>query len=182
MNQPLHHRLPSRELAAGHRTLAGRIDATELAPRLAEALARERPAGTVDYELAFAPGPGEGVAVTGHLKARLEATCQRCLRPFTLDLEVPVEVLLEVPEAPLPEEDGPAWDAAGAVGSLGELIEEELLLALPFLPRHPPGACAPAGGDPGVDAASDEDRQRPFAGLREALDAARDDNRDQDLD
>jgi len=178
MNQPLHHRLPSRELAAGHRTLAGRIDAAELAPRLAEALASEHPAGTVDYELSFAPGPEAGVAVTGHLQARLKATCQRCLRSFMLDLEVPVEVLLDVPEAPRPEDDGPPWDAAGASGSLGELIEEELLLALPFLPRHPPQACAPAGEVPGAETAPDEDRQRPFAGLREALDAARDGSRD----
>jgi len=178
MNQPLHHRLPSRELAAGLRTLAGRIDASGLAPRLAEALASEHPAGTVDYELAFAPGPGEGVAVTGRLKARLEATCQRCLRPFMLNLEVPVEVLLEVPEALRAEEDGPEWDAAGAVGSLGELIEEELLLELPFLPRHPHRDCAPAGGVSGTEATLGEDRQRPFAGLREALDAARDDSRD----
>lgn len=175
-NQPLHDRLPSRELAAGRRTLSGRIDAAGLAPRLAEALARREPVGSVDYELSFSPGPDAAVAVTGRLQARLEATCQRCLRPFTLSMDVPVEVLLGVPN--IADESGQAgeWDAAGEAASLAELVEEELLLALPFLPRHPPGACSPAEADGPSPGDSGEDRQRPFAGLREALDAARKDD------
>lgn len=165
----LHRRLPSRELAAGRRTLAGTVDAAGLAPRLAEALARKKPAGTVDYELSFAPGPGGAVAVTGRLEARLEATCQRCLRPFTLELEVPVGVLLEAGG-----ETGSDWEATVATASLAELIEEELLLALPFQPRHPQPDCAPDEADSGgTGEGAGGESQRPFAGLREALDAAR---------
>lgn len=171
----LHRRLRGRELAADHRTLSGTIDAGELAPRVGEALAREHPAGSVAYELSFAPGPDGEVAVTGRLGARLEATCQRCLRPFVLALEVPVDVLLEAGDTASQAADpGPARDVAGNVASLAGLIEEELLLALPFLPRHPPQACpASAGLVPGADAAAGGDVQRPFAGLRDALDAAR---------
>jgi len=175
----LHRRLAGRELAADRRTLSGTIDAAELAPRVGEALAREHPAGSVDYELSFAPGPGDGVAVTGRLRARLEATCQRCLRPFALDMEVPVDVLLEAGDGASQTESGPAWDVAENVASLAELMEEELLLALPFLPRHPPQDCpSPAGRASGADAGAGDDVQRPFAGLRDALDAARGDEED----
>lgn len=161
-----HARLPLVELAAAGRVLRGRLDAAELAPRVGAALGRSPAEGELDYELAFAPAPGGAVAITGSLKARLVATCQRCLQPFELVVEVPLRLLV-------PEETGDAaetegWDVAdrGASPTLGELIEEELLLALPFLPRHAPAQCA--GAAPG-DSDEDEPRQRPFAGLREAL-------------
>jgi uncharacterized metal-binding protein YceD (DUF177 family) len=125
MQRSVYNRLPSRALAAERRTLSGRIDAAELAPRLAEALAREHPVGTVAYELAFAFGPDEAVVVTGHLQAGLEATCQRCLRLFVLDLEVPVQVLLGVRTVSSQPDAEPAWDSVETAPSLGDLIEEE---------------------------------------------------------
>ncbi|MGA7966166.1 MAG: YceD family protein [Gammaproteobacteria bacterium] len=172
MNQFLHSCLPGRALAAERSTLSGRVEASELAPRLAEAVARSEPAGTVSYELSFAPGPDEAVAVTGWLQASLEATCQRCLQPFVLHLEVPVEVLLEARAAAQQADSGTTWDAVETAPSLGELIEEELLLALPFLPRHAPQECAASDDLAALAAESREETQRPFAGLREALDAA----------
>jgi uncharacterized protein len=175
MPQSVSRRLPSRQLAAEQRTLSGRIDAAELAPRLAAALAREHPVGTVAYELTFAFGPDEAVVVTGQLHAGLEAMCQRCLRLFVLDLEVPVQVLLGArPVSPQPDSE-PAWDSVETTPSLGDLIEDELLLALPFLPRHPLRICAAANKVVTSAAHTHTARaaQRPFAGLREALDAER---------
>ncbi len=175
MPQSVSRRLPSRQLAAEQRTLSGRIDAAEFEPRLAAALAREYPVGTVAYELAFAFGPDEAVVVTGHLHAGLEAMCQRCLRPFMLDLEVLVQVLLGVRTVPPQLDSEPAWDSIETTPSLGELIEEELLLALPFLPRHPLQICAAANKvvTSAAHAHLARAAQRPFAGLREALDAER---------
>lgn len=172
MNQFLHSCLPGKALAAERNTLSGRIKASELAPRLAEALARAEPAGTVTYELSFAPGPDEAVAVTGRLQASLEATCQRCLQPFVLKLEVPVELLLEARTAAQQGDSGTTWDAVETAPSLGELIEEELLLALPFLPRHAPQECAASDDLAALAVESAGETQRPFAGLREAFDAA----------
>lgn len=160
----LHARLPLEELAAARRVLRGRLAAAELAARVGEALGRVPPEGTLGYELGFAPAPDGAVAVSGALHARLVATCQRCLQPFECELEVPVRLLL--PGAAGGAAEGGGWETGerGARPSLAEVIEEELLLALPFLPRHPPGRCAAAAGQ-----GAGESGTRPFAGLDRAL-------------
>lgn len=182
MSRKLHHRLPWNELAAENAMLAGEIDASELAPRLGEALARERPAGIVRYELHFAPEQEGRVRVTGHLGAELEALCQRCLQPFRLPLEVDVGVSVVDSPAPAAQpgssvgHDASELDEADAdgLGSLADLVEEELLLAIPFLPRHELSECPAAGHETGREPGEAESR-RPFAGLREAMRSSRED-------
>ncbi len=182
MSLELHHQLPWNALAAENAALAGEIDASKLAPRLGEALALERPAGVVRYKLHFSQGSEGRVRVGGHLGAELDAICQRCLQPFRLPLEV--EVNVSVVDSPTSATDhrspGPhnvsEQDEADADGisSLAELIEEELLLAIPFLPRHELSACPAAGHETGQEAGESGSR-RPFAGLREAMGRSRED-------
>lgn len=174
----LNTRLPWEELAAERRTLSGRIDAGALAQRLGEALARPHPAGTVDYEFHFAPGAIGWVTLRGTLHARLEATCQRCLQAFEMPLEVAVDLELDTGGSTLDARGGTRTGAveqgdAAELPTLAAVIEEELLLALPFLPRHAHGGCSAASG--AVEAAGDAAgvSRRPFAGLREALERAR---------
>lgn len=186
MSPKLHNRLPWSELAAENAVLAGVIDASELAPRLGEALARERPAGSIRYELHFAPGESGRVRVSGHITAGLEATCQRCLQPFRLPLEVDVAVAVaDTPAAgaPLrggaPDRDAAELDEADAEGlaSLADLVEEELILAIPFLPRHASSECPAAPRLAGQEGGEGES-SRPFAGLREAMERSRGDASD----
>jgi len=186
MSRKLHNRLPWSELAAENTALAGEVDASELAPRLAEALAREQPAGIVRYELHFVPGEPGRIRVTGHLSGELEATCQRCLQPFRLPLEVDVAVsVADSPSAtgrlrgPAEERDAAELEEAdvAGLGSLADLIEEELLLAIPFLPRHEMSQC-PAAGEQPEEAVRKDASRRPFAGLREALERSREDEPD----
>lgn len=70
---------------------------------------------------------------------RLVKTCQRCMQPVTLDLAfdhayrfVPTEEEAEALDMES-EEDVLAYDSAF---NLLELIEDELLLAVPAIPRH----------------------------------------------
>ena len=174
MPESLHARLPLEELAAERRELAGRVDAAGLAGRVAGALGREATAGEVSYRLAFAPGAAGAIELTGELRARLEAQCQRCLQPFEIEFEAPVRLVFPPPGRPAGPEYA-EWEAGedGARPTLAEILEEELLLALPFTPRHPPGRCpggpvgeAPAAQEAGED---EEPRQRPFAGLDELV-------------
>lgn len=186
MSLKLHHRLPWTELAAENAALTGEIDASRLAPRLGEALACERPAGVVRYELHFAPEREGRVRITGHLGAELDAICQRCLQPFRLPLEVDVNV--SVADSPLPathpgtkvDREAPEPDEADVdgLGSLADLVEEELLLAIPFLPRHDVSDCPAAGRQTENEPREEGESRRPFAGLREALQRSREDESD----
>jgi uncharacterized protein len=112
-------------------------------------------------------------------RASVTMTCQRCLGPVTLDIEQGSELLLAPdPVDAAAEPEGrdvvvaPGWrlDVAG-------LIEDELLLALPLVPRHeseqhcverdrhfgPPGEAAP-------------ERENPFAALSRLRRGERDDD------
>ena len=185
MSLKLHHRLPWNQLAEENAVLAGEIDASELASRLGKALACERPEGAVRYELHFAPEQEGRVRVTGHLGAELGAVCQRCLQPFRLPLEV--EVSVAVADSPLAatrpgsstDQDTSEPDVADAdeLASLADLIEEELLLAIPFLPRHELSECPAADREAGQEDDEGESR-RPFAGLREAMRRSREEESD----
>lgn len=167
MSHPPHARLPIEELAAERRVLSGSVEASAFDERLAAALGRSRPAGVIAYSLAFAPGTAGAIELTGRLEARLGALCQRCLQPFEIEFEAPVRVVFPSPGTQAGV-DYAEWEAAdaGARPTLAGIIEEELLLALPFTPRHPPGECpaAPASAEEPEEAV-----QRPFAGLDELV-------------
>lgn len=138
----LHHRLHLEALAARKAMLRGHADAGKLSSRIAETLSVPAPAGELDYCLSFEPLEG-GVGIRGEVKAMLLARCQRCLGRMELQLDVPIRLLIPETE----RNAAPAgWDLgeAGARFTLGEFIEEELLLVMPFAPRHSEGACPTA--------------------------------------
>ena len=104
-------------------------------------------------------------------KARLQ--CQRCMRAMELGIASTTRVALifeEADAAEVPEELEPVLAPSGSI-SIGELVEEELLLALPIVPLHAElRECTmpPAAPLVGEDAAAHV-TQRPFAGLAELL-------------
>ncbi|MGH8171342.1 MAG: YceD family protein [Steroidobacteraceae bacterium] len=99
--------------------------------------------------------------------------CQRCMQAMELAIDSTTGVALileEADAAKVPEEFEPVLAREGRI-SCGELVEEELLLALPIVPLHEkPGECAvpPAAPLLGEDA-PERVTQRPFAGLGELL-------------
>ena len=104
-------------------------------------------------------------------KATLQ--CQRCMQPMELPIESTTHVALifaEADAAEVPEELEPVLARSGSI-STGELVEEELLLALPIVPLHEElRQCAVPPAAPLVSAATAEHvTQRPFAGLAELL-------------
>ena len=135
--------------------------------RLRESL--REPTGEARFRLTFTRDPeGRGV-LDGEIEARLILTCQRCLEA----LEYPVRTTLDLvlvsglDEAGLLPEDLDPLLVPEEPLRLADLIEDELLLALPQIARHEPGDC-PVGGEPWT-AASDERRAgegvNPFAVL-----------------
>ena len=103
--------------------------------------------------------------------ARLQ--CQRCLGAMEVGVEASTEVGLVATEADVsrvPEELEPVLAPEGRI-SVGELVEEELLLTLPIVPLHEEeAAChvAPAAAAVSAEEAPPE-TQKPFAQLAELL-------------
>jgi uncharacterized protein len=81
------------------------------------------------------------------LQGWLVLACQRCLEGYRFDLDVTDELELVKSEVDLPalETEETGRDAIVDPGQmdLGQLLQEEILLALPLTPVHPEGACAP---------------------------------------
>ncbi|HYD55673.1 MAG TPA: YceD family protein [Burkholderiales bacterium] len=100
-----------------------------------------------------------------HVHGTLQLRCQRCLEPMAHEVdEEQVLVLaatLEEIEADPTDTSAPDRVLGGKQMDLRELVEDQLILALPYAPRH--AGCRPAGE---VD---DEGTASPFAGLRGLL-------------
>jgi uncharacterized protein len=107
------------------------------------------------------------------MEGSLVLSCQRCLRPC--DCRVSESAMLMIVEDEGQEVAG-GYEPVIADPerlSVTELIEEQLLLGMPLVPMHDEDArCLDATGGVATVAtgAAVEDRQRPFANLRELLD------------
>jgi len=142
-------------------------------PRLRAQLADV--AGEVHGRVHFRRVAGIAVAeLTLSGTARL--VCQRCLGALDVGVETDTSVGLIATEADMnrvPEEFEPVLAPEGRI-SVGELVEEELLLTLPIVPLHADtdgGASTATHAAPQLETnARDEDKtQRPFERLAELL-------------
>ena len=94
--------------------------------------------------------------------------CQRCLEAVEVAVDAHgrlVFVESEEAAAGLPASHDPVTMSNGRV-SLPDLVEEELLLALPLIPAHPDEGCRQ---EPQAEDSQAAPTQRPFAGLRELM-------------
>jgi uncharacterized protein len=110
--------------------------------RLAESLADT--SGQVEVELAFAMEPRGRARVSGRARAVLHLVCQRCLEPLEQSLEVAIHLVVvrsDAEAARLDEGEDPLLVGEDPI-PLVEMIEDELLLALPQVPLHPPSVCS----------------------------------------
>ncbi len=137
--------IDSVDFARNGKELRGEMALSALS-RLGDVLANSE--GTLTYILRGRHDDGRDM-LNVSLQGVCTLRCQRCLN----ELKYPVNtdsrlLLLPADELDAFEEDDDV-DAIEADSRLDvvALIEEELLLALPFAPRHPEGECAPAVGD-----------------------------------
>lgn len=123
------------------------------------------PGGTVTSELEFTRDPSDRDVVIGKARATATMTCQRCLRPMQVELDADIALVVladETQAESLPGEVEPVIASNGEVSPL-EMVEDELILALPVVPMHGPEArCeVPAETTPTGTA-----RPNPFAVLK----------------
>jgi uncharacterized protein len=116
---------------------------------------------------------GEVAVAEVSLAGRATLQCQRCMQTMELPIESTSHVGLifaEADAAAVPEELEPVLARSGNI-SAGELVEEELLLALPIVPLHEAlRDCAVPPAAPLIaEDAVEQVTQRPFEGLAELL-------------
>lgn len=134
--------------------------------RIAEQLAS--PDGVVKAQVDLSREAGQIIASVA-FETELTLRCQRCLGPMPQRLQGASRVALvesEARTAEVPPELETALAPAGRI-ALAELVEEELMLALPAAPRHAEGQCPAARPEARESEASTV--QRPFANLGELL-------------
>ncbi|WP_170164848.1 YceD family protein [Thiocapsa rosea] len=152
--------------------LAAAMDALERAPTEADsANAQTVAADAAHYELLFARDREGRCIVTGRVRATLKMRCQRCLDEVEVPVDAPIALALirrDEDALELPEDLDP-WMVVDERVDPMEFVEDELLLAVPAIPRHPLGACSagPIEGDDaaasaGVGAAGSDGKRRPF--------------------
>lgn len=132
-------------------------------PRLREVLASD--GGEVAYEISGVRDergrPSLRLKVSGTLALR----CQRCLEPMAFEVNTDETLVLAATLAEIHAEPADAQARDRVLASkempLRELVEDELLLAVPYAPRHE--SCTAAGTEPQAG------KVLPFAGLRSLM-------------
>lgn len=153
--------------------LSGRWPLNTL-PRLAQSAVGDAVPGEVDAVTWSAQGEARATRGTAHqawlhlrAQAPIELECQRCLRPVHCDLAVDRHFLFvhgEDAAARLDEESEDDVLALTRALDLRELIEDELLLAMPLVPRH--DVCPEPLQPPEEPASTDDELPtHPFAVL-----------------
>jgi len=98
---------------------------------------------TVSAHLQFGIDEQDVTFLTGHLETKLTLQCQRCMELFIYEIisDFALGVVNTLDEAnALPELYEPALAKEGNL-ALRELIEDEIILNLPIIPRHEPEEC-----------------------------------------
>jgi len=152
--------IDSLEFARTGQTLRGSLSLPGLT-RLKESLADA--VGTVEFEVTGGQDARGRPILTVSIRGMLRLQCQRCLEALDHPLQVLNTLMLVAAGAgaagELDDEDVEWIEASRELG-VASLVEDEILLSLPYAPRHEEGACRPVGA-----AIADGATGSPFAAL-----------------
>lgn len=106
-------------------------------------------------------------AVTGSATAEVSAVCQRCLQPFRLTLAIePRLLLLDRQQTVDGYDEFEVWELEEQGVRPQDLVEELLIMALPFSAMHDNTAACKAFA---AQAENADELTRPFAALRSQM-------------
>ncbi len=150
-------RFDAFKLAASHSALAGSVEPGTL-KRLEDRVAvaddavadkiANKACGRVDWAIQGGADEQGRPAITVSIEGTVRLQCQRCLGPLDQPVEQTTTLLLAHNEADLLRLDESSEHEtvlASAPLDPVALVEDELLLTLPFAPRHE-SSCGPASG------------------------------------
>jgi len=152
--------IDSLEFARTGQTLRGSLSLPGLT-RLKDSLANA--VGTVEFEVTGGQDARSRPILAVSIRGMLYLQCQRCLEALDHPLQVLNTLMLVAAGAgaagELDDEDV-EWIEASRELDVASLVEDEILLSLPYAPRHEEGACRPVGA-----AIADGATGSPFAAL-----------------
>ncbi len=160
MTAPLPEYVEPVRLARAGTLIEGTLSIASL-PRLTADVGQQE--GLILVRLQFALDAKAYVCITGTVKVGLALTCNRCLQRMQMPVRAKVRLGIigsEGQSSDLPPSYEPLVLSDDTV-SLIELVEDELILAMPIVPAHAPGQCRSAPNT----AADEEPNEHPFAVL-----------------
>lgn len=171
MSSRLPEFIDPRRLASQGGRYSGTVELGDL-PRLSGALVDT--AGVAEFNLEFYRDNRKRARIKGQIQADLVLECQRCLGAMVLPVSAVLDLaVIQVPEEAerLPESCDPVWVEEDTLRLL-DLVEDELILAIPQVPRHEPDTCRMASVNPLQGETADQeqeddasDKPNPFAVL-----------------
>lgn len=140
-DEPLPKQADLRKLASRQAHFSVHLDAAQL-PRFAGAIVDGQ--GVVDAELQLGVNEQYVRYLQGTVSCTTQVVCQRCMEPMpiTIHSDVLLGIVWDEAEARnLPKAMDPLIVAEDELVDLNEVVEDELLLAMPFASYHDPDQC-----------------------------------------
>lgn len=127
-------------LAADGARIQGELDLEQMGRLKALCQTAHRAA---QIDLVFGRGADKRSAMRGHIDIELGLVCQRCLGPMAATVSVQPNVIFGRPGEPSGAlQEGQEFVEVDGPFCLAEMVEDELILALPMMPRHSVADCA----------------------------------------
>lgn len=181
MGNPLRERRSAADWAAGSQVIEianklgdfeqlSAIVEADLAALDADRMPADWRESRVDGRLEFGFADGQQTLPIVHCEARVavDAVCQRCLEAFRLPLEAEADLLLLELDQPADGFDEyEVWELEEKMLRPQDIVEEMLIMALPFAAMHVDSTSCKALSSTGTTAA--EELTTPFAALREQM-------------
>ena len=158
---PLPRQVDIRKFIAADTTISAREPLRSFA-RLLDML--EASEGDVEVDLHFHRVPQSGKFIDGEVRATVSVLCQRCMKPMPLpiDSQFSVGVVWSDEEASrLPKELEP-YIVGEAPQDVRDLIEDELILCVPYASYHEQADCVEIYSQPVEPEAPVETKPNPF--------------------
>lgn len=169
-DEPLPRQADLRKLAKREAHFNVHLNAANL-PRFAGAIYEGK--GFVEAELHFGVNEEYLRYIQGKVYSEVEMVCQRCMEPVAVAISSDINLGIVSDEdkgRQLPKSMDPLIVAEDELMDLNEIVEDELLLSMPFVSYHEPDECSGKQNyefSAGETKASAEGKENPFKVLEQ---------------
>ncbi len=166
MRDKLRRRYQVHKEVARKGCFEGEIPLADL-DRLAELLysgESARAPGGIQVSFEFGSNEYGVPMLAGRLSARLELECQRCLGALELPLDLELRLLIDASDEVVRDSSLDSLYSEAGYVDVYDVIEDELILAIPLVARHEDRACNEHWRAEADDATAGA--EHPFAALR----------------